>query len=236
MVASLEVDNTKAIALPIFFIVALILAMFITRKTLSNAFPRAKSELRLGILYFGGIICTILSVFLFPTAAWQYGIVSALFAYMFALSCAPGIIEKRAHQMFLSTSAWFAVLLGIPSKWSSGIVPSISGCSKWFPVKTAMCTEAWISFAIFIAIAEIIIFFFMMLVLMSFAFDQAVSNAKNQDVNNSNSNRGGGAAAAVVEYQQPLNSGDSSNNNGQTSARGGGGGNINIYSAGSRQD
>jgi hypothetical protein len=181
MVSSMEVDNTKAIALPIFFIVTLLVAVFITRKTLADAFPRAKSELRFGILFFGGLINACASIFLFPTAGWQYGIVSALFAYMFALSCAPGIMEKRARVIFYATASWYAIMLGIPSQWSSGIVASISNCNKWFKVKTDMCSDSFVSFAVFCAICQLIVFFFMLLVLMSFSFDQEIEDARKAE-------------------------------------------------------
>jgi hypothetical protein len=184
MVSSLEVDNTKAIALPILFIIALLVAVFITRKTLADAFPKAKSELRFGILFFGGLINVVAAVFLFPTAGWQYGIVSALFAYCFALACAPGTMERRGRALFYATASWYAIMLGIPSKWSSGIVSSISNCKKWFPVKTDMCSDSFISFAVFCAICQLIVFFFMLLVLMSFAFDQEIEDARKAEAKN----------------------------------------------------
>ena len=198
MVESMEVDNTKAIALPILFIIALLLAAFITRQSLGTAFTRAKSELRFGILFFGGALCTILSVFLFPTAAWPYGIVSALFAYMFSLVCAPGMIEKHAGRLFLGTAAWFAILLGIPSRWSSGILATVTQCKTWFPTKTGMCEAQWITYVTIICIAVIIINFFALLVLMSFAFD--VASGKTAAPVPVPANKGQG------EYAQPLNS------------------------------
>ena len=188
--SGMEIDNTKAIALPILFIVALVVAIFITRKSLSNALPRARDELRLGILFFGGAISTVLSIFLFPTAGWAYGIVSALFSYMFSLVCAPGMIEKHANRLFLATASWFALLLGIPNRWSAGIIARVStGCNLWFTVKTDMCSDSWVTFATIVSIAVIIINFFELLVLMSFAADFATARK---------------AAKGTSDMQQPL--------------------------------
>ena len=172
-----EVDNTKAAAIPVFFMLALVLAVFITRESLRVGFVAAKSNLRLGILYFGGVACAVASVFLFPTSGWAYGIVSALFAYVFALICAPGMLEKFAHTMFAATAAWFAVLLGIPSFWSSGIIFSVTNnCNLWFPNKQQdMCKPSWITWVTIIALCIVIANFFILLVLMSFAFDPAIA-------------------------------------------------------------
>lgn len=182
MAGSAEVDNTKAIALPILFIVSLLIAGFICRRTLATAYQSARcccgeGEFRLGIMFWGGMTNALLSIFLFPTAGWAYGITSALFSYLFALSV--GSMEKHANRLFVATAVWFAFLLGIPGQWSSGLITKVStGCKLWFTSTDKQgdyCKEEWISFTIVVSIAVIISNFFILLVLMSFSFDIATN-------------------------------------------------------------
>jgi hypothetical protein len=197
---SAEVDQTKIAALPVLVIIALIIAGWITRGTLKAAYAVTgccAGEFRLSLLFWLSITSTLVSVFLLPTAAWSYGITSALFSYMFALSV--GNIEKHANRLFVTTAIWFAILLGIPSGWSSGLITKVSsGCKLWFTSTEKQgdyCKDQWISFTIVVSIVIIIAYFFILLTLLSFAFDLATQDRA-------------AAAGKLGAMQQPLKAGE----------------------------
>ena len=170
--SALEIDNTKAAALPVLMIIALLLAGCFTRHTLAAAYTNAKEDFRKLIIFGGGIICAILSVFLLPTSAWAYGAASALFAYMSTLMCQPGVLDdaKQAETAFMVYLGWFLTLIGVPDLWSDGVIAATANCEKWFPAKTSMCDEGWLTYVVILAIAIIILNFFVVIALMSMVF------------------------------------------------------------------
>ena len=170
------VDDTKAAAIPSMMIVAIILAIFFTRHSLSSAFTVAKEDFRKMILFGGGLICTFASVFLLPTSAWNFGAASVLFAYMSTLLCTPGLLEAKAETFFAIYLAWFFILIGTPDGWSEGIMYQIDKCDTYFPnTQDKMCKDGWVTFTIILAVAIIIINFFCVIALMSLVFNASDS-------------------------------------------------------------
>jgi hypothetical protein len=207
-----QVDNTKAIALPVLIIVAQCLAVALTRRSLAAAFAAARADLRLTILYFGGMGGAIVSVFLLPTAAWGFAIVSALLSYTFSLVCAPGVMQKRCSALMLFTALWLAILLGLPSQVSDGIISATANpaCLAWFLTSTVqqrMCAEGWLSYTTVIAIVIVIINFFGAVVTLSFWFElQGAEHdrALQVQLHHQQQQQQQGGADGLGEYQVPL--------------------------------
>ncbi len=166
------VDDTKAIAIPLMMIIAILLAIFFTRHSLSSAFQVAKGDFRKMILFGGGLICVAASIFLLPTSAYNFGAASVLFAYMSTLLATPGLLEARADFFFLVYTSWFSILIGIPDGWCDGILKQVDKCDTWFANTTdSMCKDGWITFVTLLAIAVIIMNFFCVIALMSLVFN-----------------------------------------------------------------
>jgi hypothetical protein len=168
-----EVANTKAIALPLLIIIALVLAGLITRQTLARAMASMKGDLRLTLLFTSGVVCTLLSFFILTSAAWAYAIGSALIGYTYCLACAPGMLTKFADRLLLVGGGWFLILIGIPDNVSSGIIGTISvaTCNSYFAEKPAMCKEGYLTFATIVTILIIVMNFFAMVALVSAVFE-----------------------------------------------------------------
>lgn len=169
-----QIDNTKAIALPLLIILALIVAALMTRSTLARAMAAMKGDLRLILLFVSGIACTLMSFFILTSAAWAYAVGSALIGYAFCLTCAPGMLAKFADRLLLLAAAWFGVLIGIPSGVSAGIIGTTTaeGCATYFPSNSeTMCAAGYLTFATIIAIMIIIMNFFAMVALVSAVFE-----------------------------------------------------------------
>lgn len=167
-----ESDNFKAIGLPIMLIITMVLTIVVTRVIFWKAFLHAKNDLNLAIIFFGGLVCALLSVFLFPTAAWAFGVVNTLLAYMYALVCVPGGVEKFAQRLFALSAAWFLLLVGVPNQVSLGVIATITSvCDAWFGSKKEdMCKEGWLTLTEIVAMVMVSTNFFIMLTLMAVAF------------------------------------------------------------------
>lgn len=195
------VDDTKAAAIPTLMIFAILLAVFFTRHSLSSAFNTAKEDFRKMILFGGGIIATIASMFLLPTSAWNFGAASVLFAYMSTLLCTPGLLEAKAETFFSVYLGWFLILIGTPDGWSEGILYQIDKCNLYFPnTIDVMCKDGWITFVTILAISIVIINFFCVIALMSLVFN-ASDTYQYQEVGGDNNNSSmGNANSSDGEY------------------------------------
>lgn len=198
-----EVANTKAGAIPALMIFAILLAIFFTRHSLTSAFAAAKDDFRKMILFGGGMICTLLSIFLLPTSAFNYGAASVLFAYMSTLLCTPGLLEAKADSFFLIYVSWFLTLLGMPDGWSDGLLKAIDACDTWFnPNADTMCKDGWVTYVTILAIAIIIINFFCVIALMSLVFNASDSAYAYEEVEGNRMNSGD-APSGSADYQTP---------------------------------
>jgi len=169
-----QIDNTKAIALPLLIILALVIAALITRQTFARAMGAMKSDLRLFLLFTSGILCTLISFFILTSAAWAYAIGSALIGYAFCLACAPGMLAQFADKLLLVAGAWFGILIGIPNHISDGIISTTAqdACFAYFSTNSAtMCEAGYLTFATIIAILIIVMNFFAMVALVSAVFE-----------------------------------------------------------------
>jgi hypothetical protein len=152
------------------------------------------------------------SIFLLPTAAYGYAIVSSLLSYTFALVCAPGALQRRVSPLMLLTGAWLSVLIGLPSNFSSGIInaTATNRCMSWFgdsEVQGRLCASGWLTYTTLIAIGVVIINFFGVVVMLSLWFEYQ-STEQQPGASCVPAPAPYVSAGRMGEYEAPLNAGE----------------------------
>ena len=119
-------DNFKAIGMPIMLIVTFVLALAITHKSFLRAFRQSSGNIGYFLMFAGCVLSSIASMFLYFSAAWAYGMMCTVVSYMFALIVASPDLKNHAKTMFYVVGVWFALLTGIPSQLSNGVISATS--------------------------------------------------------------------------------------------------------------
>jgi hypothetical protein len=150
-----QTSQMKGIGMPILFMVTLVLAAILSRAQLLDAVTAARGDVNLGINMIVSLVTIVISIFLYFTHAYGYGLVSTILAY--ANIVGMGRSSQFAAYSGLVQFVWFCLLVGIPDAVSGGIINAIStSCSAFYPsYDNVMCKPGWLVFAQILACVQI---------------------------------------------------------------------------------
>ena len=142
-------DNFKAWGLPVFLVLMLVLSVALTHKQLRAAHAAIQTERSHAGLFWAALVATLMSMFLYFTAAWSYGVVSSFSCYAIALLCASRGMENFGRHLVGFQALWFGILIGQPSLLSRGVIFDITNsCAAWYvSEQSTMCKSGWLTFA-----------------------------------------------------------------------------------------
>jgi hypothetical protein len=195
-----DAGKFKAIGMPIMLVVTYFVAILVTHKSFIRAFHHSRGELINFAMFIGAVAASVLSMFLYFSASWAYGLITTVMCYLFALVIASPNRGQQSRTLFYALAVWFAILIGIPTQWSMGVIESAArnNCVAFYGSKAdAMCKEGWLDFVEIVAMVLIAITFLTLLTLMT----AAVENE-------------GPASSASPRYT-PVGDGDSLNGSGR---------------------
>ena len=178
-------DNFKAFGLPCILIVILMATMAVTRKRLAAAAAASRAtHIQMGVT-FAAVATVIGSIPLFFTAAWAYGLVSAINGYIILLVCGERGIERSAGPLFVFEGIWFLVLIGLPTILGQGVIADMStsnfSCATWFQTaQWTMCKEGWLTFAEMCAVAIVGMNFLTLITFMGHAVSKLDEIGRNR--------------------------------------------------------
>ena len=165
-----EADQMMAIGMPTLFIILFIASILLTHKQLITAHEASSLNPALAWIFRASLLSALLSIFLYCSAAWAYGLMQSLVAYFLACVCGGAAMQRFAQPMLLFMLAWFCVLIGVPNGVSVGIFTSINttSCNLFYgTMKDKMCKEQWLVFVQIIATIQIGITFLQVISLMA---------------------------------------------------------------------
>lgn len=177
--AAQEGDKMKGIGMPIMFIAVFIVVVGVAHKHLMNAFQASRSDpMGVGFTFFASLISALMSIFLYFSPAYGYGLVSTVLAVYGALACGGAGLRTVARPMMLANAAWFCVLVGIPNFWSSGIIGATSPttCDSFYASYSGtMCLGGWVVFVQIISCVQIGLTMLSLFSLMNLALEASSS-------------------------------------------------------------
>ena len=166
----------KAIGLPIMLIVTYALTVLMTHQRLIRAFHASRAELGTFALFLGSMTASLLSMLLYFSAAWPYALICTLLCYLTALIIGSSDRAQHSRVLFGAVAIWFALLIGIPSNVSAGIISTAAhdSCNAYYGEKSdAMCKEGWLDFVEILATGLISVTFLTLMNLMASAVDSS---------------------------------------------------------------
>jgi hypothetical protein len=169
-------DEFKAIGLPLLMILTFAGSIALNRQGFARAFQQSKYNTRHFALWLGAFVSALLSMFLYFTAAWAYGLVCTLVCYMFTLMCGtPSLMDKHSKAVAGAVAVWFATLVGVPAFLGKGAIGVVTGdCDVWFgTVSGTMCKKGWLAFAEIVVTVLVAVTFLSMMTLMGNAAEGA---------------------------------------------------------------
>ena len=162
-------DEFKAIGMPLIMIATFAAAIAVNHHGFIRAFQQSKYNLRHFALWLGAFASALLSMFLYFTSAWAYGLVCTLVCYLFTLLCGtPSLMDKHAKSITAAVAIWFATLVGVPSFMGKGAVAVVSqDCEAWFgTVAKEMCVKGWLAWGEIVVMILIAVTFLSLMTLM----------------------------------------------------------------------
>ena len=170
-------DNFNAGGIPFFLIVTLIVAVVTSRAEIFAAFRAARvGGLGPTILFFSTALSAVLSISLYFTAAWAYGLVCTIICYVFALvSSSPESLALLGRPLLIVQGLWLAVLVGVPDALGVGVIGTVtSKCDTFYgEQKEHMCKTGWLAFNEIVAMYLISVVFLTLLTLVGKAIEAA---------------------------------------------------------------
>lgn len=141
-------DKYKAIGMPMFFLITVGIAAAITWRVIIHAHQRVAHDMGQKIIFMASLVSAVLSIFLYFTAAWAYGLVATCICYFVALAMARPSLQRP---LLIVLGLWFACVCGIPATiFGSGIISATSttACKTFYlTYSDKMCAHGWLAFA-----------------------------------------------------------------------------------------
>eukprot|EP00758_Cryptobia_borreli_P016761 Tbor_TRINITY_DN6136_c1_g3::TRINITY_DN6136_c1_g3_i2::g.21646::m.21646 len=172
----------KTIGIPIVFTSYLVLSVLLTHKQLISAFKNSNKNYDVVWVFRASMVCALFSVFFYASAAWNYGIVSTVIAYGLACATTGNIMQIYGKYIAAFLTAWFLVLIGVPSSISPGIVNVLNEdrCMRWYDTNYPefnMCNSGWLTFLLILATVQISITFLSVLTVLAASMGSSVSES-----------------------------------------------------------
>lgn len=142
-------DQMKGIGMPILFIFVLTIAVVMSRKHLMEGVQAARGDTNVAFAFISALVTSFMSIFLYFSAAYGYGLVATVLAYCNALLASSNRSKDLVKPMIGVMIIWFCFLVGIPSGFSAGIIVQASDteCKAFYPsYSDTMCKDGWIVF------------------------------------------------------------------------------------------
>ena len=177
-------DGFKAWGLPIFLMCTLALAVALTHKQLRHAQSASALQRSLQGLFWSAVATSLMSVPLYFTAAWAYGLVSTIICYAIALLCSASSVQRYGKHLLGFQAVWFAMLIGLPSAIGHGIIADITTqCQGWYGSASGlMCASGWLTIAQLIAIIVIGLNFLALLTILASALTDGSAEGGYEEV------------------------------------------------------
>ncbi|EAN85257.1 hypothetical protein TcYC6_0114700 [Trypanosoma cruzi] len=156
--AAEAVDRMNGIGMPILFLVMLLCILMKSRRILRAAFTVSCADTATCICFFASLINMLLSVFLFFTTAFNYGLVSTVLAYCMVFVATSGPLELHARWFLSLYMVWFLLLVGFPTGWGRGIIGATNSddCVAFYSTyASTMCADGWLTFVKILACLNI---------------------------------------------------------------------------------
>lgn len=147
-------DKYKAGGLPITLLATIAFAVFLTWKQLRDAQQASRLDMTHFFLFHGGLVATCLSLFLYFTPAWAFGLVCTLVCYLITLFTTASALNHNALTLNAVLVIWLFMLIGLPPRVTTGVFDVLSNpyCKGFYDtVSDTMCKEGWLTFAELIA-------------------------------------------------------------------------------------
>ncbi|RNF19359.1 uncharacterized protein Tco025E_04170 [Trypanosoma conorhini] len=143
------VDKMNGVGMPLLFLAMLLCILLTTRKRLTAAFIASDADRAMRICFYAALANMALSVFLFFTTAFNYGLVSTVLAYCVAFLTSAGSLESHAKWFLSVYMMWFFFVLGFPTGWGAGIIRATNSgdCVAFYGTyASTMCVDGWLTF------------------------------------------------------------------------------------------
>jgi hypothetical protein len=186
-------DNFRAWGLPLLMLAILAGSVVLNHKQLLRAATTHTEHPQIVWLLRLSAANAVLSIFLMFTAAWGFGLVSALICYIVALYVAKGAVVSQGKNLLTLQLVWFGLLIGVPDFLTGGtdIFVRVSGrldCLAFYAeAAPTMCAPAWLT------IVEIISCVLVGLTFLSLLMIVSLTNLAAANESSSTSGLGAGA-------------------------------------------
>ncbi|KEG09181.1 hypothetical protein DQ04_05661030 [Trypanosoma grayi] len=147
-------DVMNGIGMPILFIVMIMLMLVVSRARLLEAYRVSRNDTATCICFVVALINMLISVFLYFSTAYNYGLVTTVLAYCMAFLTENGSYGLNAKWLLAVYLVWFLFLLGFPSAWGPGIIIATNNnsCVAFYSTfASTMCNDGWLTFIKFVA-------------------------------------------------------------------------------------
>ncbi|KEG09183.1 hypothetical protein DQ04_05661050 [Trypanosoma grayi] len=144
-----SVDKMNGIGMPILFIITLFATLFATRHLVAKAVRYAYSDTVTMLCFSAALTNMALSIFLYFTTAFNYGLVTTVLAYCVAFMNSNENFKQHMPHLLAVHLVWFLVLVGIPSSLNHGIINATNtgDCVAFYATfASTMCVEGWLTF------------------------------------------------------------------------------------------
>ncbi|KAH9589347.1 hypothetical protein LSM04_007196 [Trypanosoma melophagium] len=115
-------DQMNGIGMPILYLAFLLCIVLVTRERLVDAFYVSRGDTATFMCFCAALANMALSVFLYFSTAFNYGLFTTVLAYSMVFLTISGPWELHSKWLLAVYLAWFLFLLGFPTAWGPGIM------------------------------------------------------------------------------------------------------------------
>lgn len=177
-------DNFKAGGIPAFLMVTFFIAVVATRNELLAAMRSARTNGAGSLVMFvGTVLSAVMSMSLYFTAAWAYGLICTIVCFVFAVvATSPASVEAFWRPLLVIQSLWLAVLIGVPEPLGVGVISTVSNnCDSFYnSQRDKMCKSGWLAFNEIVAMLLISVVFLCQLTLVAKGVDAMRKTKSNE--------------------------------------------------------
>ncbi|RNF19251.1 hypothetical protein TcG_04206 [Trypanosoma cruzi] len=149
-----SVDRMNGVGMPVLFISVIAMAFFMTRRFLIKAVTSAFADTTSCLCFFSAVVNMLLSVFLFFSTGFNYGLVSTVLAYCMVFIKGRDNFNQYLVHLLAIYLVWFLVLVGIPAEINHGIIRATNkvDCTAFYNTyASTMCLDGWLTFVKIVA-------------------------------------------------------------------------------------
>ncbi|RNF19361.1 uncharacterized protein Tco025E_04172 [Trypanosoma conorhini] len=144
-----SVDKMNGVGMPLLFLSVMAVTIFMTRPLLQVAVTLALTDTTSCLCLVAALANMALSVFLFFTTAFNYGLVSTVLAYCVVFLNGRESFRHYLVHLLAIYLLWFLVLVGVPAELNHGIIRATNSgdCVAFYGTyASTMCVDGWLAF------------------------------------------------------------------------------------------